>query len=290
MSAHPHNSPQGLSLIMATLGRATEVGEMIASLGRQTDPRFELIVVDQNPDDRLLPYIEAGRSIGLDIRHERISRHGLSHARNHGLRFARYSHVGFPDDDCWYEPDVVVSILAGFAAREADALLARWIESGRQFPGGTRLVREDWRNFRGEGGSSITLFVRRDLISELKGFDEALGVGAHFGAAEETDLILRLLDRGARIEHYPAAAVHHPFGTWVDLDWSRLCRQSWTRGRGTGALYAKHGIPLPTILRGCIGPLVQPLLRGQGWRAALSGWVTVSGRLGGMCAWHMRRT
>ncbi|MFX5245469.1 glycosyltransferase, partial [Acinetobacter baumannii] len=70
-----------LSLILATVGRSSEVGRLIGTLAAQTDRRFELIVVDQNEDDRLVPHIEAGRAAGLDLQHLRLERPSLSGAR-----------------------------------------------------------------------------------------------------------------------------------------------------------------------------------------------------------------
>ena len=49
------------SLIMGTLGRVEEVGAFLASLQRQDHRDFELLIVDQNPDERLAPLVEQYR-------------------------------------------------------------------------------------------------------------------------------------------------------------------------------------------------------------------------------------
>ena len=46
------------SLIVPTLGRTTEVAELFASIVDQNRSDVELIVVDQNDDDRIVPLIE----------------------------------------------------------------------------------------------------------------------------------------------------------------------------------------------------------------------------------------
>src|SRR5450756_1841604 len=89
------------SLIVATLQRTTELRRLFASLERQAYRDFEVIVVDQNPDDRLLPIIGAFAA-KLTIRRLTCAP-GLWRARNVGLREAKGDIVSFPDDDCWYD-------------------------------------------------------------------------------------------------------------------------------------------------------------------------------------------
>lgn len=265
---------------------------MIASLAGQTDRRFELIVVDQNEDDRLLPHVKTGQQVGLDIRHVRLDRRGLSLARNQGLAEARYPLVGFPDDDCWYEPNTVAAVLAGFECPDAtppSGLLAYWVERGQAGAGSgvdaQPLQLSEWRDFRGRGGSSITLFLRRECISVVGGFDEQLGVGAWFSAAEETDLILRVLATGARIVHCPAARVHHAFGLpRHDVSLLRLCHEARRRERGTGALYAKHSLSLWVVLRGIFAPPLRALL-GLDPSALLRALYVSCGRIEGWLKW-----
>ena len=45
------------SLILGTVGRVNDLEIILSSLQAQTYQNFELIVVDQNPDDRLVPIL-----------------------------------------------------------------------------------------------------------------------------------------------------------------------------------------------------------------------------------------
>ena len=93
-----------ISLVVATYGRGKELQPLMTSLAMQTDRRFEVIVVDQNADDRIDSVLEVARGSGLTVHHLHLDTPGLSSARNLGTALARGCIVAYPDDDCWYEP------------------------------------------------------------------------------------------------------------------------------------------------------------------------------------------
>src|SRR5215218_759571 len=96
------------SLVLATVGRTDELRRFLAHLDTQTHREFELVVVDQNKDERLKPILEPYRG-KFPILHL-PSEQGLSRARNVGIEHARGDVIGFPDDDCWYPPDLLAYI------------------------------------------------------------------------------------------------------------------------------------------------------------------------------------
>lgn len=278
-----------LSLVLATYGRATELDSCLKSLAVQRDCDFEILIMDQNPDDRLIKMIKSFQETGLAIRHERLPNPGLSEARNLGIQLATGDIVGFPDDDCWYEPDTVATILEAFSKDlSLSGVVANWVEQtegGGNVHGndGGFLSLEAWRNFRGGAASSISLFLKRDYLENLKGFDTRLGVGKWYGAAEETDLVLRSLTMGAQIKRLPDARVHHVFSSNPQHLEAAAAQR---RARGTGAIYAKHRLPPTTVIRGLIAPLLKPLARLQLGYPLQAGWAIARGRLQGMQRWR----
>jgi glycosyltransferase involved in cell wall biosynthesis len=244
-----------LSLVMATLGRTAEIDRCVDSLAGQTCRDFELIVVDQNPDDRLVPVVARARELGLACLHLRQSEPNLCKARNAGIAQAKGGIIAFPDDDCWYEADVVERVLARFEQQTGlDGLVIRWDETG-EAQAEQRLSFEEFGQFRGAYASSITLFFRRDSLSRAGGFDIALGLHSWYGAGEETDLVLRMLRSGDVIEHAPEIVVHHAVNKLASLPPEQMFRRARKRARGTGALYVRHRLPAWVIVRGMAGPL-----------------------------------
>lgn len=284
------SSELGLSLILATLGRTIEISRFFDSISDSSSSPIEVILVDQNDDERLADIVEAGIALGLDIRHLRIApRKGLSLARNEGLKIARYAIVGFPDDDCWYEEGVCEQVIRCFTANPShDGIVARWLDRHTDHQQPQTLNPVQQRRFAGVPIASICLFLRSEYVIDLGGFDERLGVGSWTGSSEETDLVLRLLGAQARLEFQPDILVrHHWAGTSIPVsgNFVAILRGAMSRARGTGAMYAKHALDGVVVLRGLLAPFGR-MLGMQGGRRGFAYWLgTGIGRWQGFAHW-----
>lgn len=278
-----------VSLILATVGRTSELDRLFNSLAAQTMHDFEVIVVDQNTDQRLQPHLLRAASLGIVLKYLPHRPANLAAARNAGMDVASGEWLGFPDDDCWYDSHVLEKIMASASQGIAhDGVIGRWVEQPPSGIGATRLSWQRSRQFRDVPVSSITLFLRRSLIERIGGFDRRLGLGQWFGAAEETDLVLRALRYGANMIHDPDLQVHHAYGQAKPANTIEVRRAARRRARGTGALYAKHGLPLWVIARGLTAPFLRPMLRGAFGAELALGWSVTLGRLDGLLGWDRR--
>ncbi|MGH7780000.1 MAG: glycosyltransferase family 2 protein [Candidatus Binataceae bacterium] len=200
------------SLIVATFGRTTELERLLDSLASQTMRDFELLVVDQNPDDRLVPILRAHQN-DYSVRHLRSSL-GVSRARNAGLRECSGRIVGFPDDDCWYLPHTLERVADAIEARpDADALTGPCIDqSGAILRRGPHAAGWLTKYNLFARTHAFTVFFRRERIMPLGGFDETLGPGAGtpWGSAEDHEFVARALEAKLRIFYDPALGVCHP--------------------------------------------------------------------------------
>lgn len=276
-----------ISLILATVGRTDELTRLFDSFAAQTFNRFEVIVVDQNQDDRLVPHLERARCLGVRIRHIKHFPANLAAARNTGIEAAKGKWIGFPDDDCWYSPRLLERVAKRFSASDQPGgVLVRWVEQDEQPDSAAVLTWERSRAFRDIAVSSITLFCSHALFKEIGGFDSRLGVGQWFGAGEETDLAFRALRAGALIAYEPLGEVHHAVNAEQPVADHKTRLATRHRARGTGALYAKHRLPAWVILRGLAAPLLRPLMKGMFGAELALGYDTVRGRLDGFLAWR----
>ncbi|MBL8446423.1 MAG: glycosyltransferase family 2 protein [Zoogloeaceae bacterium] len=275
------------SLILATLGRDEELARCLASIAAQTYPRIELIVVDQNDDDRVARRL-AALPWTCEVRHLR-SLPGLSRARNIGLRAMTGDVVGFPDDDCWYAPDLLTKVAEALQKDPSrDGITGRSIDGGGH-PSDPFFSRENRRLDRYNvwtSAISYTIFLHRKLCDAVGPFDESLGVGAQspFGSGEETDYLIRALDRGAQLEYLSDLTVHHPNKNQIPgaQGLARVRRYA----AGMGRVLAKQAYPPAYRTWMVARPLAGALVAALSLRKDLSRlrWAVARGRVEGLLA------
>jgi len=270
-----------VSLIVATRGRDRELAELFESLAAQGHAALEVIIVDQNADDRLAPVIAAWRD-RLALRWERTTRAHANHARNLGLALARGAVVGFPDDDCSFPPGLLARVLGGFAADPALAILTGPAASPEGGLGSGR-----WREDAGAIDASnvwtsvieFNLFLRREVALAMGGFDERLGPGTPLGSTEGNDLVLRAIAVGHVARYDPAQRIVHPDKRLTPVAVARAALYA----RGMGFVLRRHGVPagvwLPFMVRP-LGGIALSALRGD-LLAARYYAATLRGRLAG---------
>lgn len=239
-----------ISLILSTKGRVAELEAYLKSLlvafsRLPESTSVELILSDQNEDDRLIPCLERFtqelyRHPGLTLRHIKSS-NGLSRGRNAGLRLATGKLIGFPDDDCTYSAEVLQEVFAFFEENPAVGFMGVGSRDAQRNASTIPMPKTPCGiNVRLMPLFSPTLFIRKVWLDRAGWFDESLGVGAPFyGAGEETDLVLRLLSCGAIGVYLPSPMVFHPAKSLNPLSRAQLRRQL-SYGRGLGGILARH--------------------------------------------------
>ncbi len=235
-----------ISLIVATLNRVTELERLLISLEEQSYRDFEVLVVDQNPDDRLVPVL--GLRARLVIRHLRSER-GLSRARNVGLCAARGDILAIPDDDCWYPQELLATVAAWFESHSEFGVLFTALRTAENTLSGPRTPATARRCTKSDSSTCLAgsagLFMRRSVAVAVGGFNEYLGVGAasKYQAGEERDYVLRAHQKGFQFWYEPAFTVHHPaFGSI-----ERLKKTTYTYALSEGCVQRMYRYPLHKV-------------------------------------------
>lgn len=225
------------SLILCTIGRERDVEYFLQSLDKQTYSNFEVILVDQNDDDRIELIVRKFSSLASKIRLVK-SEKGLSRARNIGLQYVEGDIIAFPDDDCTYAPNVLQRVSEFFSNSNERQIAYSTNTCDKE--SGYSLIDSPTKavdfNKNKLMGCSFTLFFSAKVKS-LR-FDERIGVGSGFiwGSAEESDYLYRALQDGREGYFEPDVYVYHPAKEQGSIDYQR----AYYYGAGLAAFRCKH--------------------------------------------------
>lgn len=234
-----------LSLVVTTVGRVPEIDRLARSVA--TSPvaaQVELVVVDQSPDRRALAAVEGVAAELPALRWQgTTSPRGASLGRNTGLALATGDVVGFPNDNTFYAPAALPGVLDRFAADPALDVLCGRLATADGRPAMLRWAARSGPVRPGTVHRTTivpSLFLRRALAVELGGFDERMGTGSAGPAqsGEESDLVLRALAAGHRVE-YDAGLVIGNDEPRDRLD-ERFIVKMAGYGVGQGVLWRRH--------------------------------------------------
>jgi glycosyltransferase involved in cell wall biosynthesis len=232
-----------VDLVVGTVGRVDELARCLTSIEAQTFRDFRVIVVDQNPDDRVDSILS--RRDRLSIVRLRCPR-GANRARNAALSHVRGDIVAFPDDDCRYPPALLEEVVRLLDLHpEWDGLSVRSVDStGR--PSNMRWDRVSgpidkfniWRRAIAYG-----IFLRRGVLDAVGEFNEELGPGSgtRWGSGDETDYLLRVLAGGFSVQYEPSLHVEHesPSPPFSPASYAK----AYAYGVGNGRVLRDHGYP-----------------------------------------------
>lgn len=272
------------SLVLATVERTKEVERFLKSLETQTYRNFELIVVDQNPDDRLVPILRPYQEKFPIIHLQRVPR-GLSRARNVGLKHISGDIIAFPDDNCWYPPTLleeVMKFLHGDPTIDV-AVFSKFPEN--------MLSKFIWKINKKKARRvsflslprSIDLFVKKNVVESIGLFDEQLGLGSGtlWIGCEEMDYCIRILKRGFKmVRKIGIAAIDESDEKDLYVDNNKI----FGYGLSAGYVWRKHRLPLWLgILRLSVATLrmMENLLRGR-LKQAYQNWAWMKGFIKGL--------
>jgi GT2 family glycosyltransferase len=236
------NKSLAISVCVPTT-RGETVGSTIRAIRRQTWIDWELIVLGQGPQDVLEAAVRTASGGDQRIRYVQLRGRGLSLARNAALDLVAGSVVAFTDDDCEPRPDWLATFAQSFLADPrlgvvGGAVLSpklRGLLTSCPTLTPTEAVYNPTAKHRtppaGWDWIGANFAMRREVARKLGTFDECLGAGADFPAAEDTDYKLRLEAAGVRMLTTPRAAVVHTFG--VRKGWALLrSQQNYATGNG----------------------------------------------------------
>jgi GT2 family glycosyltransferase len=216
----PRVEEPSVSVVMVLYGGWELALRAIEALEANTEPVYELVLVDNASPDDSLEQVERRVSGATIVRNERNL--GFGGASNQGAQLARGEFVCLLNSDALVQPGWLEPLLETLAEPGAGAAVPMLLnEDGSVQEAGSVIdslgfahtvggngAASDFRyRFRREVdfASAACMLLRRDLFQELGGFDEIYSPG-YF---EDVDLCFRLQERGLRTIYEPGARVVH---------------------------------------------------------------------------------
>ena len=204
-----------VTFVLATCSRAAEVALWIESVRKAAATAsvdVQLIVADQNDDDRLVPVLaKIPETWQLD--HVKIQKKGVCLARNAVLDRIAGDIVAFPDDDCIYAPNVLNEVVHYFKENITTDVIVGITSKDKNFSGDKFKVRTVGRYSAFWHGEMYLQFYRRKVLNAIGEFDEDFGPGEHsiypYGG-DDSDYLARAIMVGLSVKRLSAAQIWHP--------------------------------------------------------------------------------
>jgi len=245
------------SIVINTLNRAHTLPAALKSLQWLRYENFEVIVVNgpstDNTEAVIQPYLDR-------IKYGRCPDANLSMSRNIGIAMADGDIVCFMDDDAVPEPDWLNQLATGYT-EQVVAGVGGFIRDHTGYKFQCKVVACD-RYGNGESFDSLDAAkldsgpkpfrftsltgtnssFRRDAILEIGGFDEEY---VYF--LDETDVIVRLIDAGYRVELVPNAEIHHKYASSDLRSADRVPKSVYFSVRSKAYFCIRHGAPATSL-------------------------------------------
>ncbi len=254
-----------VTLIICSRNRHGLLQDTVESVLKGEEVPAEIVIVDQSDQPHpLLGSHTYAQAYPVTIHYLWSYTRGLSRGRNEGLATAGHNIITFLDDDMFVEHDWFGRLVRALLASGPNMIVTGRVlpaqaegrggltpsSNGRSFTGSCRAIQGSFvpAQVLGTEPAVYTGRLDRDVLAgghmaaygqalnAVGGFDERLGAGGAFPAAEDNDLGFRLLNAGYSIRYVPDAVVYHRAWRPARDYW----RVRWAYGRGKGGFYTKH--------------------------------------------------
>lgn len=217
---------KSVSVVICTRNRPAGIERCIMALMNSLDKAFEVIVVDNAPDDNRTEEVVKKFPAARYVREERK---GLDIARNTGARHASHEIIAYTDDDVLVDENWVSNIKTSFedpmVLCVTGMILPLELQTKAQY-----LFEKDWSFNKGylpkvydhryflnhldtgvptwEIGAGANMAFRREAFDLVGWFDERLDVGAS-GCSGDSEFWYRVLAEGWNCVYLPHVYVYH---------------------------------------------------------------------------------
>jgi len=229
-----------ISAIIATYGRNIELMNLLVSISRQSYQEFEVIIIDQNSDNRVSKIIHKIEISPKKLKVIKQQRNNLSEARTRGIKSAIGDIYFFPDDDSIIPYDFFSKIVEQLKkVPQIDFISVPVLEKDYEL---SKFNRDQYKKITVKNARILTtatsILYKKQIVADIKSFDTHFGLGGIFESSEDLDFVLRTLYKGYEGYFYTGTFVIHKNPVKVyDVN---TANRAYRYNRGFGALVKKH--------------------------------------------------
>ncbi len=202
-----------ISIVIPVYNRPEEIRELLESLTLQTNPDFEVIIVEDGSTTTCKSIVESFKE-RLKIHYIYQENTGPAYARNHGMKQAKGNYFVFFDSDCIIPPMYIQEVMSELETHYVDAF------------GGPDAAHDSFSDLQKAINYSMTSFFttggirgRKKTVSQFQPRSFNMGVSREvfqktggFGRifpGEDPDFTLRIWKKGFQTRLFPKAFVYH---------------------------------------------------------------------------------
>lgn len=260
-----------ISIVVAIFNRKDELFELLTSLSHQSDPLFEIIIVDDGSKIDLKPIIKNFEN-SLEINYFRKENSGPGLSRNYGAKRAKSEWLVFVDSDVIVEKEYVENIKKSIETIQCDAfggadkahkgfnLMQKAISYSMTSVFTTGGIRGNKKAVAKFQPRSFNMGVKKEVFDKVGGFSE-MRIG------EDPDLSMTLWENGFTTAFFDTIAVYHK----RRVDFGKFSKQVYQFGCARPILnqrhpnYVKISFAFPTLfLLGYICGFIEYFVIGNG--------------------------
>lgn len=188
-----------VSVIIPSYRRTTDIlAKAVKSVRQQTYPVSEIIIVDDNDDDFALSGSIKEFCLTQRLKYVQSGGIGGAGARNRGVRAASGEYIAFLDDDDEWLPEKLKMQMALFTSSEIGLVYSRGytittrpdgtIHQEHYATDGYYKMEVNYQDLliKNYIGTTTQIVVRREVLQEIRGFDETLP------SRQDYDLCIRI--------------------------------------------------------------------------------------------------
>lgn len=289
------------TVAICTRNRAEDLARCLAAVSQLNHSGHEVLVVDNCPSDNSSFDVVQGYPA---FRYLREDRPGLDIARNRALAEAKNEIVAFTDDDALPDREWLTALLRPFS--HPQVLCVTGMTLPLELETEAQIGFEEYspfckgfqpRRFRathtnplatGQMGAGANMALRKSLVQQVGGFDEALDAGTATQSGGDHEMFARILARGYEIVYEPSALSWHRhrrtaeelkkaiygYGSGVYAHWARLFTVEKE--------YSAAKLPLHWFFRSQLPALGRSLLKRPGSMPSGLLWAELKGCFDGL--------